>query len=227
MSVRVYTDFEQGSSEWFDIRRGMITASTIGALITPKTVSAASNGVSRTKLYELASERISGRVEDTPISWQMERGNLEEDRARGLYAEHYGPVHEVGFITREIGGVLIGFSPDGLCGDDGFIEIKSRSPKIHVQHVLRGEVPPENMAQIMTGLYVTGRSWCEYTSFSNGLGLWTKRVLPDPKWFEAIKQAALKAEQEITRIVNTYETATDGLPTAEYVDPFEEVNLQL
>ena len=227
MSLKVYENLEQGSDEWLQARCGMITASTIGTLITPSTLKVANNQTSRTKLYELAAERISGRVEETPTTWQMERGNEEEERARDLYAEHYAPVDQVGFIVCEVDGVRIGFSPDGLIRDDGIVEFKSRSPKIHLRHVIHNRVPPENLAQVMTGLYVTGREWCDYASFSNGNAFWTKRVYPDQAWFDAIHKALMTAEQQIQQIVDDYSAEVEGLPVAEYIDPFEEVELIL
>lgn len=227
MTLTVYEQLEQGSDEWLEARRGIVTASVIGQLITPSTVKPANNATSRSKLYELAAERITGRVEETPTTWQMERGNEEEERARDLYEQHYGPIEQVGFIVREVNGMKIGFSPDGLVSDDGVVEFKSRSPKIHVQHVISGQVPPENMAQVMTGLYVTSRDWCDYTSFSNGMAMWKIRVYPDKKWFAAIREAWFRAEERIQEIISHYEEGTLGLPVAEYIDPFEEVELQL
>lgn len=227
MKLTVYESLEQGSSDWLQARCGMITASTIGTLITPSTLKVANNQTSRTKLYELAAERISGRVEETPITWQMERGNEEEERARVLYAKYYAPVDQVGFIVREVDGVRIGFSPDGLIQDDGIVEFKSRSPKIHVRHVINKRVPPENLAQVMTGLYVTGRSYCDYASFSNGNAFWTKRVYPDEAWFEAIHKALVTAEQQIQQIMHDYSTEVDGLPVAEYIEPFEDMEIQI
>lgn len=227
MSLKIYEELEQGTDEWLEARRGIVTASVIGQLITPSTLKVAKNATSRSKIAELAAERITGRVEETPISWQMERGNEEEHRARELYEQHYGPVEQVGFMVRDVDGIPLGFSPDGLCGDDGFVEFKSRSPKIHVQHVISGKVPPENMAQVMTGLYVTGRSWCDYTSFSNGMAMWRTRVFPDSQWFTAIEEALHHAESAILQVISDYEESVVGAPVAEYIDPFEEVELQL
>ena len=227
MTVKIYEELEQGSSEWLEARRGIVTASVIGQLITPSTLKVAKNATSRSKLYELASERISGRVERVPTTWQMERGNEEEARARELYETHFAPIEQVGFIVREVDGVPIGFSPDGLIHDDGLVEFKSRSPKIHVQHVLSDRVPPENMAQVMTGLYVTGREWCDYTSFSNGFAMWKTRVFPDEQWFAAIHEALIKAEETIQKIVSDYEESVLGLPVAEYIEPFEDMEIQI
>ena len=227
MSLKIYEELEQGTPEWHEARRGIVTASVIGQLITPSTLKVANNQTSRSRLYELAAERITGRVEETPTTWQMARGNEEEERARDLYEQHYGPVEQVGFMVREVDGIPLGFSPDGLCGDDGFVEFKSRSPKIHVQHVVSGQVPPENMAQVMTGLYVTGRSWCEYTSFSNGMAMWRTRVFPDSQWFTAIEEALHHAELAILKIIAEYEESVVGAPVAEYIEPFEEPELLL
>lgn len=227
MTLTVYENLEQGSSEWLEARRGIVTASVIGQLITPSTVKVANNATSRSKIAELAAERITGRVEETPTTWQMERGNEEEDRARDLYEQHYGPLDQVGFMVRDVDGIPLGFSPDGLSGDDGFVEFKSRSPKIHVQHVISGEVPAENMAQVMTGLYVTGRSWCDYTSFSNGMAMWRTRVFPDSRWFTAIKEALHHAELAILKIIAEYEESVVGAPVAEYIDPFEDMEIQV
>lgn len=227
MSRLVTYNMEQGSEEWLQARCGVITASVIGQLITPSTLKVANNQPSRSLLYELAAERITGRVEEKPTTWQMERGNEEEERARDLYEAHFDPVEQVGFIVRDIDGVALGFSPDGLVHDNGLVEFKSRSPKIHVQHVLSSKVPSENMAQIMTGLYVTDREWCDYTSFSNGMALWRTRVYPDEQWFDAIRAALFVAEQKIRQIVADYEEEVLGLPVAEYIDPFEEIELSL
>ena len=45
--LTVYHELEQGTDEWLAARCGILTASTIGQLITPKTVKVASNEVSR------------------------------------------------------------------------------------------------------------------------------------------------------------------------------------
>ena len=162
MSLVIYEDVEQGSSEWHEARRGIVTASEVHKLVTAKTLAVANNDTSRGYIATLAAERLTGRVEDTGTSWQMTRGTLDEPLAKEAYAEAYEPVHDVGFMVRDFDGVKIGFSPDGLVGEPGFVEVKSRSPKIHITHVLADKVPAGNFAQIQTGLLVSGREWCDY-----------------------------------------------------------------
>lgn len=226
-NLTVYPQMEQRTPEWYEARRGIVTASELGRLLTP-TLRLAQNATSRGSMLTLAAERITGRVEETYPSRDMERGILDEPLARQAYAEHYGvDVVEVGFMVRDIGAAKIGYSPDGLVGEDGLIEIKSRLPKVQIATVLDDAVPAENMAQLQAGLWVSGRAWIDYISYSGGLPLYVKRVLPDPEWQDAITTAACAAEATITALVDEYTSATKGMPATEYVDHFAEPELRL
>jgi hypothetical protein len=215
MTLHVYRDIEQHSPEWYEARRGIVTSSVVGQLVTPKTIKPAVNIHSRALVAQLVAERITGWSDDHYASHDMVRGSLDEPVARAVYAEHYGPVDEVGFMVRDDWGFSIGFSPDGLVGDGGLIEIKSRKPKAHLATILADEVPSENVAQIQAGLLVSGRAWCDYVSFAGGMPLWRKRVEPDPQWFEAIVAAVETFEQTATEMVATYQAAVTGLPMTE------------
>ena len=178
---------------------------------------------SRALTLHLAAERITGFVEPTFTSADMERGNLDEPYARGSYSEHYTAATEVGFMVRDFGTYRIGYSPDGLVGDDGLIEIKSRRQKIQLKTILAGEVPLENMAQIQTGLLVSGRDWLDYVSYSGGMPLYVKRVPPSPVWFNAIIEAVQTLEETVTKIIETYETSVKGMPLTDRIDHYEEM----
>src|SRR5690606_12021067 len=60
MTLHLYPDLEQGTEEWMAIRRGIVTASTIGRLITTRTLKPASNDTSRALTEQLVAERITG-----------------------------------------------------------------------------------------------------------------------------------------------------------------------
>jgi hypothetical protein len=214
MTVIEYADLEQGSEEWLAARRGIVTASVVGQLITP-TGRVASNDYSRALTLTLAAERITGWTDPVWVSDDMIRGTEDEPIARDLYSEHFAPVTEVGFMVREFDGYRLGFSPDGLVGDFGLIEIKSRRPKKHLKTILEDQVPAENMAQLQAGLLVSGRDWCDYVSFAAGMPLWVKRVHPDPKWFDAITEAVAQFEDNVSSMVATYLDRTAGLPMTE------------
>lgn len=223
MSLEIFNDVEQGSDEWHAMRRGIATASVVGQLITPKTIKPAANDTSRSLAATLVAERITGFTEPFHETADMERGSLDEPYAREVYAEHYAPVTELGFMIRDDWGFRIGYSPDGLVGDDGLIEIKSRKQRIQLQTILDDEVPLANMAQIQCGLLVSDRKWLDYVSYSGGMPLYVKRVLPDPKWFHAIFLAVEALEDSAAEMLATYTAAIEGKPMTERINHYEDM----
>jgi hypothetical protein len=263
-------NLEQGSDAWYDQRRGIVTASVVGQLISVgymgaeaftcpdcdaepnrpcrskvkrgdgypllksshaarsdvadssrsdehRLIKPARNDYSRGLTTLLAAERITGYTEPTYIGADMWRGIEDEPRAVEVYNEHYAPVTTLGFMVRDDWGFRIGYSPDGLVGDDGLVEVKSRRQKKHLATILSGEVPAENIAQLQCGLLVSGRKWIDYISYCGGMPMWVKRVTPDERWFVAILQAVDEFEKSVAGMVADYATATTGLPMTERV----------
>jgi len=200
-------DVTQGSNEWLALRCGVITASEMKLILTP-TLKIASNDKERAHLYELAAQRITGHVEPFYINDDMLRGMEDEHTARELYS---GDVDTVGFITDDRFGFTIGYSPDGLVGDDGLIEIKSRRQKFQVETIVKGEMPAEYMLQIQTGLLVTQRKWCDFISYSGGLHMYVLRIEPDPDIQEAIIKAVTAFNTRIEEVVKDYHAKAKGL----------------
>jgi hypothetical protein len=152
----------------------------------------------------------------------MWRGVDSEPIARDIYSGHYQQAVETGFMRRdEEGGWQLGYSPDGLVGVDGLIEIKAPRQKTHLNTILRDEVPPWNVAQLQAGLLVTGRQWIDFVSYCGGMPLYVKRVYPDPAWHDAIAAAVAMFELTAAEMVAAYETATNGLPATERVVELE------
>ena len=112
-------------------------------------------------------------------------------------------------------------SAEELVDDDGLLEIKSPRAKNHVKTVLSGGVPMEYMAQLQTGLLVSGREWVDFISYSGGMKMWRKRVHRQPKWFEAIIAAVRLFEANAAEMMRLYDEATDGLPMTERMIPYE------
>lgn len=201
--ITYHTDIEQGSDEWLDLRRGILCASEVKHILTP-TLKIADNEKTRSHVWEIAAQRISGYTEPTYIGDAMLRGRDDEVTARDLYSEKYATVTEVGFVTSNALGFTIGYSPDGLVGDDGLIEVKSRVQKYQVQTIVENVPPDEFMLQLQTGLFVTGRKWIDFISYSGGLEMVTMRVLPDERYQTAIREAALLFEGKVSEVVRTY-----------------------
>lgn len=223
MTLVELPDLIQGSDEWMAQRRGMVTASVVGKLITPSTIKPARNDDSRALTTQLVAERITGWTDPVYVNDDMLRGHEDEPRARDLYSELYAPVRESGFLIRREPTWALGYSPDGLVGDDGLIEVKSPRAKTHLRTILSGEVPAHHMAQIQAGLLVTGRQWLDFISWCGGMPMWVKRVLPDDRWFAAIVAAVTQFEETAAQMVADYETATAGLPKTERAIELEMV----
>lgn len=223
--ITYHHNIEQGTPEWHDIRRGVLTSTAIKTLITP-TGKLAENDKTRSHVYDVAAQRITGRTEESYTSFDMMRGHTEEILARELYGEHYAPVTECGFITNEKLGFKVGYSPDGLVGAEGLIEIKSAKAKIQVQRIVDGGIPSEHMAQVQTGLWVTGREWCDFISYSNGMEMMVVRVNADPAYHELIEKAAIAFEAKVNEVVDAYERNSQHLYMADYYEPItDEITL--
>jgi hypothetical protein len=215
MTLTVLAGLLQGSDEWLEQRRGMVTASVVGQLVTAKTIKPASNDYSRALTALLVAERITGYVDPVYMSDDMLRGQEDEPRAIEKYAEHYAPVDTVGMMIEDRWGFRIGYSPDGLVGSDGLVEVKSRRAKKQLTTILADEVPAENMAQLQCGLLVSGREWIDYISYCGGMPLYPKRVYPDQRWFDAILTAVATFEDTAADMVRAYNSAVVGLPLTE------------
>lgn len=218
--IHYHADLIQGSDEWLAARRGLLTASEMRLIITP-TLKVAKNEKASAHLYELLAQRITGYVEPRYVSDDMLRGQVDEIEARALYAKHYAPVREMGFITNDEWGFTLGYSPDGLVGDDGLIECKSRRQKFQAETIIAGEMPDEYMIQVQTGLLVTGRRWCDFVSYCGGMPMVTIRVPADDAIQDAIIEAATDFELRLSKMEEAYQTSLLGgrhIPTERRIE---------
>jgi len=204
--ITIHNDLIQGSDEWLAARCGLLTASEMKLIITP-TLKIASNEKERAHLWELLGQRITQYVEPHYVSDDMLRGQEDEVFARAAYSEHYAPVEEAGFITNNRWGFTIGYSPDGLVGDDGLIECKSRRQKYQIETIATNTVPTEYWIQLQTGLLVAERQWIDFVSYSGGLPMCVIRVHPDPAAHEAIVNAAGEFERRLAEKLALYHEA--------------------
>jgi len=108
---------------------------------------------------------LTGEQEPLPYSPHIEHGIKFEDEARRFYEIQNGKqVREVSFIFKDE-DKRVGTSPDGLIGDDGMLEIKCPSSKVHLSYIVDDEVPKKYFLQMQHQMYVTGRKWVDFYSF--------------------------------------------------------------
>jgi hypothetical protein len=189
----------------------LLTASEMKLIVTPATLKACSNDKERAHLFELAAQRITAYVEPHYVGDDQLRGYEDEAEVRRIYAERFAPVHEVGFITNDRWGFTIGYSPDGLVGEHGQIEAKSRRQKYQIQTIIENvadaTIPVDFLIQVQTGLLVSERQWCDFVSYCGGLHAPVIRAYPDPKVQDAIVAAAGAFEKRLAERLKQYREA--------------------
>jgi hypothetical protein len=218
--IRYFPDLIQGTDAWLAARCGLLTASEMRLAVTipkPETrvkkdgtpykqreIEPAETDACRSHVWELAAQRITKYVEPSYIGDDMLRGMEDEITARALYEQAYAPVTTMGFITNDRWGFTLGCSPDGLVGDDGTLECKSRRQKYQLETIATRTMPDEYVLQVQTALLVSERPWCDFISYSGGLPMITIRVYPDPKIQAAIIEAAAAFERQICERIEQY-----------------------
>jgi len=214
--IEYFYDINQLTDEWLQLKLGILSASILKNVITAKTLKVSASKTNRLFYDEILAQRIDGEIDrDSFTSYAMQRGLDDEPYAIKQYEDEYGKkVRRCGFVINKTLGFPFGYSPDGLVGDDGLIEIKSREPKYQIQTILdhmagRSEdiIPSEFMMQIQTGLFVSGRKWCDFISFCNGFQMVRIRVYPIPDFQEAIKEAASDFEDVLEDNMKLYQKA--------------------
>lgn len=224
MTLTIHEELIQGSDEWHSVRVGLLTASEMKLILTP-TLKIASNDKERAHVYEIAAQRVTGYVEPQYIGDHMLRGKADEIRARFKYEEHYAPVKEVGFITNDKWGFKLGYSPDGLVGDDGLIECKSRMQKYQFETIATEKVPDEYVLQLQTALLVSERHWIDFLSYCGGMPMYRHRVYTDVEVQDAIIEAATKFHERVDDVIRKYNATAGMLIPTERETYDEEIEL--
>jgi hypothetical protein len=177
----------QRNGAWHEIRRGIPTASKFSEIITPARGDYSKQSIGY--MYELAGARVWGVSDDSFKSVDMQNGNDREDAARKAYqAETITEVEQICFAYFDERKDR-GCSPDGLCGENGLIEIKSPKLKTHVSYLLSNDYPNEYKCQIQGELYICGREWCDFVSYFPGADLYIKRVYRDEPFIKKLAEA--------------------------------------
>lgn len=208
MGIEYYHNLEQRSEAWFAAKCGVLTASNMKSVLSPAKLEPI--GLKKTGeyeppayLYELAAQSANKFIEPTFQSFDMARGQEEEILAISLYSEKFEPVTPMGFVTNDRWGFTLGCSPDGLVGEEGGIQIKSRNQKNQMETIVTHDLA-EAMIQVQTELLVTERKWWDLVSYSNGMNMYVIRVHPDAKIQNAILGAAAIFHKSLDATIEIY-----------------------
>jgi hypothetical protein len=143
MAITYYNDIEQGTDKWKDLRELHLTGTDAKTLI---------KGIAVEEI--LKSKKNSRSFTGNSATRRGHR--LEPEAIAILEAIKDVTVHHTGFITNDK-YPIVGYSPDGLIGDDALVECKAFAKDRHLENSKHIEVPI--MAQIQWGLFVSERAW--------------------------------------------------------------------
>ena len=190
-------DFPQYSEEWWDARKGLVTASSAKVL----TMKGRGGGESETRkklVIDTAAEIVSGRVAPSFSSHDMERGHEEEEENRNRYGYDNDVEPEiVGFIRNG----RKGGSPDALIGSDGILECKSHKPTILIPMMQADMFPAEHVPQCQFLMWVCEREWCDLSAYSRGLPRFQKRIHRDEAYIKTLSDELNRFYEEVDEMV--------------------------
>jgi predicted phage-related endonuclease len=199
----VYTD-PQGSPEWHEARRGVITASCFKTCRERKKTTGDLMAAGLLYAMDTARERLGGKAQETYQNAAMRFGTEQEPIARAQYEAETGSlVYGAGFMCTD--DRKFGCSVDGLVGDDGMVEIKTMvSSERLFTAAVDGDVS-EYIDQINGCLWVTGRKWCDLITWAPdmppGLQMTVRRIVRDDDAIEALEADLIAFE----KLVSQYE----------------------
>lgn len=194
----------QRSEEWFELRRGMLTASDIATVIgqnpfdSPKTLMLQKvlYGVRKPKEGEPKSllYTMSKKFERSQGSVATFHGEKYEPIARDLYCEKTGEiVHEIGLVQHDTIPWL-GGSADGITESGKLIEIKCP-----LTRKIKQEVPGHYMAQIQLLLEILQLDECDFVQYKpEPLEFCIVNVKKDPTWMDTHYETLKRFWDEVT-----------------------------
>jgi putative phage-type endonuclease len=217
MDLKTITyEYPQRSADWFNVRLGCVTGSGVtNVFAKTKTGESEAKKKYKTKLIverlkyktKLIVERLTNESQDNDfVSSAMLWGIEKEDMARVAYQEENKVlVKQEGFIKIE--NEFIGYSPDGLVSENGLIEIKCPSSAKHFEYLDTQEIPKEYINQMVLGMIVTKRKWCDFISydprFPKSMQLFVKRIFAkdyDTEGFlKSVREFNNEVEQSIRK----------------------------
>ncbi len=205
--IEIFNDIEQNSSAWFEIRRGLPTASKF------KDILAKGQGKMRKSyINRLAAEIITGMPGETFSRPELNRGHIMEAEARDFYS----------FLT-DTEPTLVGFvrngqkgaSPDAFIGENGLLEIKTQRADLLVETILDGEFPSEHVCQVQGQLWVTEREFCDLIVFWPGMPPFIQRAYRDSMFIHTLSRAVDQFNDELAALVERIRAYTPSIPAQE------------
>lgn len=169
-------DAPQRSDAWFELRRGIPTASHFATVLASGRDGEASK-MRTSYLRKLAGEILTGQIGETFRNDAMQRGIEMEAEALDWYEQNYFvEVHRVGFVRRTVHPPLgkpfvAGGSSDGrVPSKKKVIEVKTLRPDLLIEVAEKGAagLPMGHRAQCQGNIWIDGADSCDLILFYRG-----------------------------------------------------------
>lgn len=163
---RIY-EVDQGSNEWFALRRGVITATRAQALLDMNKGRTDYLKPRKHAIAEIAMERLNHSGKPPATGAALRRGHEFEDEAISAYIFQTGQVVEPCGFALHSKYDEFGCSPDGLVGKSGMVQIKVPTSVLkHVEYLQTGSHWQEYYWQLIHEMYVMDRYWTDIVSYN-------------------------------------------------------------
>lgn len=210
----IYEVVDQRSPEWYEMRRGRITASRFSDILT-------STGKPSTKqdgyINDLVAEHLAFEPLDYYQNDAMARGTELEPEARRKYEEYaQWAVAEVAFVADE--ALPIGCSPDGVVIDQddfeptkleniiGGVELKCPGHRNHISWMRKGKCPPEYLPQIQGTMLICQVEWWDFFSYHPKIKKqFLFRVQRDENWIRAFTEEVQAFNDKLQKAIKEAE----------------------
>ncbi len=194
------SDVSQGSAAWMAARCGKVTASNLWRVI--KKTKAGWGADRKNYMDELITERILGYSTQHYVSMAMEWGIANEPAAAAAYEfEMNCDVAKCGFFDHPT-IPMAGASPDRLVGDDGLLELKCPTTKIHLVVIETNKIDSKYLTQMHWQMACDpSRMWVDYCDFDSRVPeemmLYVKRIPRDDHIIATLEYNVVLFQREL------------------------------
>jgi len=193
-----FHNIDQNSDEWFYLRSGKFTASSISSLFMGKKTKGYTDTIKKIAIEKLSNEPVETEFFGTAYT---ERGHELE----GLAVQEY---EKKTFTECTNGGFYeldewTGASPDRVIeGFNGGLECKCVGYRKFVDYLHdEKQIEKDYFKQVQAQMYVCGFDWVDIAVYYPNYKLLTVRVLKDAQFQESIKEEIETAKTAVNKLI--------------------------
>lgn len=161
----IFEDLIQGSEEWHSLKLGRISSTSVaGLFVNGKDEYKLGAGL-LTECDRVIAEIRTGKNQGGDFSnANMENGiDLEDEAIEQYELENFCLVNSIGFVAM---GDYFGDSPDRWVDNDGCLEVKCPTAKVHQSYLRENKVPSKYVNQMYWHMFVGEKKWCDFVSYN-------------------------------------------------------------